>query len=573
MSADVSSWFVSQELLKISSPLRIFTLSNSDYSSHVIKWPKFKYKWNDIRPKNLTINLSNEDQSFNFFSEDKTVLVQPAKLRMGFGEGSNQLLYSEQFSHDSWGYTFTEVLSDGIAPPSTLSRAWKIRSIGIGSAQRQFYQTMSLSLVNQDIYYTASIFAKAGTLENCAISFDGEWFSEMANAVFNISANSGGIDVTSNGSSSIESYGNGWYRCSVTGVGSGASSNVPIARFWLANSGSLYTDVVSGYIYASGGHFRENIFPSSYDATSDHAGVELVDMFNGTISEVSYDKGSTKLIMTDKFKQLSEREIGTNDVPASYISSNYLPSDIAWYAITSYGGYSTIASDSNPDINYSSWLEWSNVFSADAVLMNAEFNGQKIVEVLKRIGRQTESAIYIERGRVAFKRFSLANTYVTSLDNTNIRELNLKFNNNDTINKQWVNAAYDVDSKDFYTTVFEVSTSSINSFGLMEDTVEDSRIWYVNSSSALNLAQRIIKVKSDPYNQISIDTTLVGMTREIGETVSVVDSFMGIDEGYRIMQKEIDMDKGRIKFGADRSQFFNAFILDASTLDSADVLT
>ena len=84
MPFDTTSWFIEQTLLKSSEPVRKFTIGGSDYSDYVLKWPKFKKKWNDIRPLNFTINLSNDDQLFNFFIDDKTKLKQPVSLQMGY---------------------------------------------------------------------------------------------------------------------------------------------------------------------------------------------------------------------------------------------------------------------------------------------------------------------------------------------------------------------------------------------------------------------------------------------------------------------------------------------------------
>lgn len=75
--------------------LRRFTIGNSDYSSFVSKWPTFRQTTTDIRPKNVTINLSNEDGTFNFFEEEKTNLRNTCKIRMGveFGMvGSEELI-------------------------------------------------------------------------------------------------------------------------------------------------------------------------------------------------------------------------------------------------------------------------------------------------------------------------------------------------------------------------------------------------------------------------------------------------------------------------------------------------
>jgi len=317
---------------------------------------------------------------------------------------------------------------------------------------------------------------------------------------------------------------------------------------------------------------RQNVkFEFGY--THPTSGDELITLFAGKSERVKYQKETTEMTIVDKFKQLSDRVMGSSDVPIDYTSSDYLPADIAWYAITSYGGFDTTADSNNVDINYESWLEWASVFSADGVHMNALFSGTKVSEVLRKIGRHTLSAVYIAEDKLNFHRFSQADTNVTSFDNTNISDLILEFNDADIVNKQYVSAVYDVTSKFHTVTVNDVSTSSVNSFGLREDTEEDKNIWYVNSASAINLAQRKIQTGGEPFDSLLLKTNLTGFTRLVGETISIIDSFHSINDSFRIMSQKIDMDKAIVDFDVDKSQFTSPFILDTSKLDSADVLT
>ena len=178
MPYDVTSWFVEQTLLKVAEPIRKFTIGSSDYSCAVVRWPKFKKSWNDIRPTSFTISLVNDDQMFNFFRSDKTTLRQDCTLEIG---------YSHVDSDD-----------------------------------------------------------------------------------------------------------------------------------------------------------------------------ELITLFSGKTDHVRFEGGKCNVTVTDKFKQLSDRVVGTSDEKVSYTGSNYLPADIAWWAITSYGGYDVTTSTANTDIDWDSWLAWSD---------------------------------------------------------------------------------------------------------------------------------------------------------------------------------------------------------------------
>ena len=72
MAYNVSSNFILQSEQKSPDVIRKFTIAGSDYSNYVLRWPKFKRKWDDIRPKTLSLKLANGDQGMNFVREDKT---------------------------------------------------------------------------------------------------------------------------------------------------------------------------------------------------------------------------------------------------------------------------------------------------------------------------------------------------------------------------------------------------------------------------------------------------------------------------------------------------------------------
>lgn len=303
------------------------------------------------------------------------------------------------------------------------------------------------------------------------------------------------------------------------------------------------------------------------------SGDELIELYSGRSQNVSYDNGSISLRIVDKFQQLSERVMGSSDVPVTYTGSNYLPADIAWWAITSYGGYDVTADSSNTDIGYASWKEWSDVFSSDAVYMQAEFDGQKVTEVLRKIARHTRSAIFNSDGKIQFQRFSIIDPHVTSYGPSELVNLSVELDDTDTVNKQYVFADYSTTSDYWQITAYDEAAASVNSYGLREDTEKDKNLWYVNSSSAINLAQRIINTKSEPYEQVSIDGTLVGLPLFVGETFYAEDALLGISESYRIMEQSINMDNGIVKLKGDRSQLFGGFILDTSTLNGPEILS
>lgn len=302
------------------------------------------------------------------------------------------------------------------------------------------------------------------------------------------------------------------------------------------------------------------------------SGDELITLYQGKIEKVRYRAGVVSLTANDKFTQLSDRVIGSSNTPTLFTGSNYLPADVAWHAITSYGGYSNVRSTSNPDIDYTAWLAWSNVFSADSVYVNARFEGEKVTESLRRIGRITQSAIFIENNKISFHRFTFASSLSTILNYSKMSDFDMLIDDRTIVNKQFVNADWDVNSEYFKIVIDSVASTSVNSYGLREAVEKDEIVYYVNSTSALNLASRLLSQKKEPYAYIEVDTTLICLARQVGENIGIVNSFFTIDDTYRIMDYKLNMDTGMMVLGINKSQFGTTFMLDSSVLDGTDLL-
>lgn len=304
------------------------------------------------------------------------------------------------------------------------------------------------------------------------------------------------------------------------------------------------------------------------------SGDELLTLFSGALRSVEYIGGKVQVSVMDKFKQLSERALGSDASPVSYVSSEHLVSDLAWYLVTSHGGLSSIESTSNPDIDYASFLDWASVFSGDNVRIKARFTGAKITEALRKISRVTRSAIFRGDNKISFRRFSLVDSLQTVLNKERLIDSRLLIDDRAIVNKQYVFFDYDVDSRYHTKTIVDQASASVNSYGLHEDTEEDRNIWYVDSVSALNLAQRITLVRGEPFNALRARTTLVGVVRQIGEMIVHTDELNeDTSNTYRIMGAKYNLEDGEVTFELDASQVNNAFTLDVSSLNGSDVLS
>lgn len=296
---------------------------------------------------------------------------------------------------------------------------------------------------------------------------------------------------------------------------------------------------------------------------------ELINVFTGKVGRTLYKGATASVRIVDKFKQFSERVVGSKETAVDFTTSNYLPSDIAWALVTSHGGLSAITSTSNPDIDFTAFSEWANVFSFDTVLVNAYYEGEKVTSALRTLGRMTASSIYEEEGKITFARFSMSSLAPFALPN--VKGVQLDLDDSKIINSQIVNAGYNVNSDLFGITVFDTNSASVNSYGLREQVEDSNKFWYTNSVSALNLSQRQTSLYSQPFEGYSVTTALQPLSKTIGDTVTFSHQILDVGgDSYRIMAYRLNMERAEFSLDMDGTQLVTQFILDATTLGLLD---
>lgn len=312
--------------------------------------------------------------------------------------------------------------------------------------------------------------------------------------------------------------------------------------------------------------------------THPESGWEGIDLFNGYVNGVKYKNKQCIVEARDRLWDFTQRKIGDTDsvtnIPPD-VGSGDLPSEIAWVICTCYGGLDTAKSSLNTDIYWEDFQDWAAQFSGNNVEAHGRYNGIKISEALSDLAGYTESAIIVEGdGKLHFKRFEEVNSNDYTWGQDKIVGLEIDVNKRRLVNKQWVYWDYSIESDYYIGKVFSQNTVSVNTFGLYEDIIERDSIWYVDSASALNVAQRKTTLFSDPPKYFEIKTGLDGIWREVGETARFVDSFYNVTSGagWRIVARDINMNDGTIKMELDEATVLNGFYLDVSTLDGDDRL-
>ncbi len=299
---------------------------------------------------------------------------------------------------------------------------------------------------------------------------------------------------------------------------------------------------------------------------------EVINVFTGNFSKLSYKSEKTVVHLKDKLFDLTQFVIGDTSSPIDIVT--VLPSDLAWTLCTCYGQLSTVQGTANPDIDWDSFNAFSEVWSDNHVFVTAHYEGEKVSEGLSRLAKITDSTIYGEGdGKVYFKRYTNIDTQSTVItEKETIGAPNLDVLTQELINKQIIGWDYSQESKFSAKTVFQVDTGSQNSYGFYENLLEDNTVWFVDSTSALNMAQRRVFRYNKPPKIWNFDIPLVGIVRQLGETIKLVNSFYGVSsiDGQRITAIDFDTHNAKMNLTTDISISFRGFTLDVDSLDHSE---
>jgi hypothetical protein len=189
---------------------------------------------------------------------------------------TNLALYSEQFDNAAWIKTNTSVTANNTTSPDGTTNADKLSAtISTIVNPAEMLQATSQS---GSTTYSYSVYAKKSTSNFIALRHTG--VSGNPYAWFNL--NTGTIGTVESGiTAKIESVGNGWYRCIVTGT-TAAVVGVNRVDMIVSDNDGNYICAINGSIFIWGAQLEAGSYPTSYIPTTSAAVTRNADVISKT---------------------------------------------------------------------------------------------------------------------------------------------------------------------------------------------------------------------------------------------------------------------------------------------------
>jgi len=206
---------------------------------------------------------------------DGHLLLEPAR--------TNILTNSQNLSSTSYPATRGTIDLSSVVSPDGLSYSYKLQANATGNNGTWVRPVISPAFNGA---HTVSVFAKKGTQSFLQLRIDGV----SAGVIFDL--NTGVVKSETSATGSIESYLNGWYRCSASITASNSTKLLLLVGSENMNS-SIWSVSSGDNIYLWGAQLEAGAYPTSYIPTAGATATRSADVCknSGTVADFNSTEG------------------------------------------------------------------------------------------------------------------------------------------------------------------------------------------------------------------------------------------------------------------------------------------
>ncbi|MDH4249446.1 MAG: glycoside hydrolase, partial [Deltaproteobacteria bacterium] len=291
------------------------------------------------------------------------------------------------------------------------------------------------------------------------------------------------------------------------------------------------------------------------------SGEETLTLYQGVPTHFQFAAGGSRLRLQlqGQTRRLTNAVLGS-DIESKgldFTGSAHLPCDLAWTLITSFGGFSSVKSSSNPDLDYPSWEAWLQSDRLKDVRVHAYLTGEKVYQVVNALAILDSRMITFQKGRILFSGMHQSwgeRGQLMSLDQ--VLDLSWQGDPSQVINQFTVEAGYQPSKGKFLDSVTRADSDSMAAYGIHSGRYGSRGVWFVNGTDGYYLAEDQVRFYRQPQLVVTAGLPLgEGLVQEVGTVVWLVHSgFSPQGENFRITAQEIDLNSGRVNLRFEKAR-------------------